>query len=67
MLKFLREHANSWIMKILLGILILSFGLFWGVEVPDSLMDEKLDGEYIEHLYRFNRLTSKYIEESRET
>lgn len=31
MLKFLREHANSWIMKILLGILILSFGLFWGV------------------------------------
>lgn len=31
MLKFLRDHANSWIMKILLGILILSFGLFWGV------------------------------------
>src|SRR3989344_846347 len=31
MLKFLREHANSWIMKILLGILILSFGLFWGI------------------------------------
>ncbi|MDC0349221.1 SurA N-terminal domain-containing protein [Alphaproteobacteria bacterium] len=31
MLKFLRDHANSWIMKILLGILVLSFGLFWGV------------------------------------
>ncbi|MFN7662943.1 MAG: SurA N-terminal domain-containing protein [Alphaproteobacteria bacterium] len=31
MLKFLRDHANSWVMKILLGILILSFGLFWGV------------------------------------
>ena len=31
MLKFLRDHANSWIMKVLLGILILSFGLFWGV------------------------------------
>lgn len=31
MLKFLRDHANSWIMKILLGILILSFGLFWGI------------------------------------
>src|SRR3989344_728319 len=31
MLKFLRDHANSWIMKVLLGILILSFGLFWGI------------------------------------
>ncbi len=31
MLKFLRDNANSWIMKILLGILVLSFGVFWGV------------------------------------
>lgn len=31
MLKFLRTHTNSWIMKILLGLLVLSFGLFWGV------------------------------------
>lgn len=31
MLQFLRTHSSSWIAKILLGLLILSFGLFWGI------------------------------------
>ncbi|MEI8320551.1 MAG: SurA N-terminal domain-containing protein [Alphaproteobacteria bacterium] len=31
MLQFLRNMSSSWIMKIILGILVLSFGLFWGI------------------------------------
>ncbi len=31
MLQFLRTHSSSWVAKILLGLLILSFGLFWGI------------------------------------
>ncbi len=31
MLQFLRNMSSSWIMKIILGLLVLSFGLFWGI------------------------------------
>jgi peptidyl-prolyl cis-trans isomerase D len=30
MLQFLRSHASSWIMKIILGLILLSFGI-WGI------------------------------------
>lgn len=36
--------------------LVFSFGLFWGVEVPDEMTDEGLDEQpFIEILYRFAR------------
>src|ERR1700754_685246 len=38
MLQSLREHASSWIVKILFGFLILSFGL-WGIN--DIFMGER--------------------------
>jgi len=30
-----------------------SFGNLWGVKVPKSLLDEKLDGPYIEYMFRY--------------
>ncbi len=30
MLQFLRSHASSWVMKIILGLILLSFGI-WGI------------------------------------
>jgi hypothetical protein len=34
--------------------LVFSFGLFWGVQVPEELADEALDDlPYTEELYRF--------------
>jgi plasmid rolling circle replication initiator protein Rep len=61
-----KDLYDAW--RLLKGTRLLTcFGLFFGVEVPENLTDEELDGEYIELLYRFNRLTSKYVEESRQT
>ena len=38
MLQSLREHASSWIFKVMLGFLILSFGA-WGI--GDIFMGER--------------------------
>lgn len=36
--------------------LVFSFGTFWGVEVPESLLDEDLEDEpYVDLLYRFGK------------
>ena len=36
--------------------LVFSFGLFWGVQVPDELTDEDLENEpYVDLLYRFSK------------
>ncbi len=60
MLRFLRSHANSWVMKILLGILVLSFGLFWGITeffrtsssrgAVATVGKESVSKEYLKHI-----------------
>ena len=40
--------------------LVQSFGLFYGVEIPEDLTDEKLDGPFIEYLYRFCFAKKRY-------
>jgi hypothetical protein len=49
-----RDTVHAW--RLLRGKrLIASVGCFFGVEVPEDLTDEPLEGPYIEMLYRFCR------------
>ena len=42
--------------------LIFSFGIFRGVDVPDSLLDEKLDDlPFIELFFNYSKKSSKYL------
>ena len=40
--------------------MLSSFGLFYGVQVPEGLADEQLSGEYIEMLYRYHYSEQSY-------
>ncbi|MEI6598333.1 MAG: hypothetical protein WCL22_04750 [bacterium] len=40
--------------------MISSFGLFYGVQVPDDLADEQLSGFYVEMLYRYHYSEGSY-------
>lgn len=50
------DYAQNWhAAQVLKGKrLLASFGCFWGVKVPESLLDEPLDGlPYVDRFYRF--------------
>ena len=40
--------------------MLSSFGLFYGVQVPDDLADEQLSGLYVEMLYRYHYSEQSY-------
>lgn len=43
--------------------LVFSFGLFWGVDVPEELTDERLDDlPYIEQLYKFCKGSGYHVQ-----
>jgi hypothetical protein len=51
------DTVHAW--RLLRGVRLMdSCGVFRGVEVPESLLDDPLDGPFIEFLYRFVRGTS---------
>jgi hypothetical protein len=48
------DTVRAW--RLLRGVRLMdSCGVFRGVEVPESLLDDPLDGPFVEYLYRFVR------------
>lgn len=65
MLKYMREHAGSWVIKVLLGAIVLVF-IFWGVgsfRTPTGVKAAVVNGDLItaeEFQHTYNNMIEQY-------